>query len=83
MVLIRSDGARAHDPWTALADEVPYDPERTYLVGSGEGGYVALATGASLGDRLTAVAATGALGEVYEVSSPDDNLQAVFAYLVK
>ena len=33
--------------------------------------------------RLTEVAAAGALGEVYEVSSPDDNLQAVFEYLVK
>ena len=33
--------------------------------------------------RLTEVAATGASGEVYEVSSPDDNLQAVFDYLVK
>ena len=33
--------------------------------------------------RLTEVAATGALGDVYEVSSPDDNLQAVFDYLVK
>jgi ABC-2 type transport system ATP-binding protein len=33
--------------------------------------------------RLTAVAASGELGEVYEVSSPDDNLQAVFEYLVK
>ncbi|MDE0831360.1 MAG: ABC transporter ATP-binding protein, partial [Vicinamibacterales bacterium] len=33
--------------------------------------------------RLTAVAASGELGEVHEVSSPDDNLQAVFEYLVK
>ena len=33
--------------------------------------------------RLTEVAATGASGEVYEVSSPDDKLQAVFDYLVK
>ena len=33
--------------------------------------------------RLTDMAATGAMGEVYEVSSPDDNLQAVFEYLVK
>ncbi len=33
--------------------------------------------------RLTELAATGASGEVYEVSSPDDNLQAVFDYLVK
>ena len=33
--------------------------------------------------RLTAAAASGALGEIHEVSSPDDNLQAVFDYLVK
>ena len=33
--------------------------------------------------RLTEVAATGALGEIHEVTSPDDNLQAVFDYLVK
>ena len=33
--------------------------------------------------HLTHVAASGELGEVHEVSSPDDNLQAVFEYLVK
>ena len=33
--------------------------------------------------RLTEAAATGALGAIHEVSSPDDNLQAVFDYLVK
>ena len=33
--------------------------------------------------RLTDMAATGAMGEVYEINSPDDNLQAVFEYLVK
>ena len=33
--------------------------------------------------RLTEAAATGALGGIHEVSSPDDNLQAVFDYLVK
>jgi len=33
--------------------------------------------------RLTELAASGELGEVHEVSSPDDNLQAVFEYLVK
>lgn len=33
--------------------------------------------------RLTALAASGELGEVLEVTSPDDNLQAVFEYLVK
>jgi ABC-2 type transport system ATP-binding protein len=32
---------------------------------------------------LTAVAASGELGSVDEVTSPDDNLQAVFQYLVK
>jgi ABC-2 type transport system ATP-binding protein len=33
--------------------------------------------------RLTALAASGELGAVEEVTSPDDNLQAVFKYLVK
>jgi ABC-2 type transport system ATP-binding protein len=33
--------------------------------------------------RLTALAATGELGGIEEVTSPDDNLQAVFEYLVK
>jgi ABC-2 type transport system ATP-binding protein len=33
--------------------------------------------------RLTALAASGELGAIHEVTSPDDNLQAVFEYLVK
>lgn len=33
--------------------------------------------------RLTELAASGDLGTIYEVTSPDDNLQAVFQYLVK
>ena len=33
--------------------------------------------------RLTELAASNALGLVHEVTSPDDNLQAVFQYLVK
>ena len=33
--------------------------------------------------RLTEMAATGEAGEIAEVTSPDDNLQAVFQYLVK
>ena len=33
--------------------------------------------------RLTAAAASGEVGAIHEVSSPDDNLQAVFQYLVK
>ncbi|MQA29675.1 MAG: ATP-binding cassette domain-containing protein [Luteitalea sp.] len=33
--------------------------------------------------RLTGVAASGEFGAIHEVTSPDDNLQAVFQYLVK
>jgi ABC-2 type transport system ATP-binding protein len=33
--------------------------------------------------RLTDLAASGELGIIHEVTSPDDNLQAVFQYLVK
>ena len=33
--------------------------------------------------RLTSIAASGELGAIHEVTSPDDNLQAVFQYLVK
>jgi ABC-2 type transport system ATP-binding protein len=33
--------------------------------------------------RLTDVAASGEFGAIHEVTSPDDNLQAVFQYLVK
>jgi ABC-2 type transport system ATP-binding protein len=33
--------------------------------------------------RLTEIAAAGSFGAVHEVTSPDDNLQAVFQYLVK
>ena len=33
--------------------------------------------------KLTELAASGELGTIHEVTSPDDNLQAVFQYLVK
>ncbi len=33
--------------------------------------------------RLTEMAASGEFGAIHEVTSPDDNLQAVFQYLVK
>jgi ABC-2 type transport system ATP-binding protein len=33
--------------------------------------------------RLTELAASGEIGSIHEVTSPDDNLQAVFQYLVK
>ena len=33
--------------------------------------------------RVTEMAATNGAGDIYEITSPDDNLQAVFDYLVK
>ena len=33
--------------------------------------------------RLTELAGAGTYGAIHEVTSPDDNLQAVFQYLVK
>jgi hypothetical protein len=33
--------------------------------------------------RITEMAANDGEGQIYEITSPDDNLQAVFDYLVK
>jgi hypothetical protein len=33
--------------------------------------------------RVTEMAANNGAGDIYEITSPDDNLQAVFEYLVK
>ena len=33
--------------------------------------------------RITEMAANDGAGDIYEITSPDDNLQAVFEYLVK
>ena len=33
--------------------------------------------------RVTSLAASDEVGPIHEVTSPDDNLQAVFQYLVK
>ena len=50
-----------------------------------EDGAVVVQTAAPDGfyTRLTELAASGEAGEIAEVTSPDDNLQAVFQYLVK
>ncbi len=50
-----------------------------------EGGAVVVQTGRpdAFYTRLTDLAASGELGAIHEVTSPDDNLQAVFQYLVK
>jgi ABC-2 type transport system ATP-binding protein len=50
-----------------------------------ESGAVVVETGKpdAFYSRLTELAASGEYGEIDEVTSPDDNLQAVFQYLVK
>jgi ABC-2 type transport system ATP-binding protein len=50
-----------------------------------EGGGVFVETGKpdAFYARITELAATGECGQIDEVTSPDDNLQAVFSYLVK
>lgn len=50
-----------------------------------EGNAVVVETGRpdAFYSRLTDIAASGACGVISEVTSPDDNLQAVFKYLVK
>ncbi len=50
-----------------------------------EGGGVVVETGKpdAFYARLTELAASGECGAIDEVTSPDDNLQAVFSYLVK
>jgi len=50
-----------------------------------EEGAVVVQTGRpdSFYSRLTALAASGEHGAIHEVTSPDDNLSAVFEYLVK
>ena len=50
-----------------------------------EGGGVFVETGKpdAFYARMTELAATGERGVIDEVTSPDDNLQAVFQYLVK
>ena len=59
----------------------------TLLLGLGvraaSSGDVAKYTGDAFYAQLTSLAASNELGAVHEVTSPDDNLQAVFQYLVK
>jgi ABC-2 type transport system ATP-binding protein len=73
---------RAEDP-RALARRLLVDDEITSL--RFEGGAVIVETPRpdAFYSRLTEVAASGEAGAIEEVTSPDDNLQAVFNYLVK
>jgi ABC-2 type transport system ATP-binding protein len=73
---------RGSDPRRLARAFIEHDGLRSL---SFEDGAVIVETGKpdAFYSRLTQVAASGELGEVHEVSSPDDNLQAVFEYLVK
>jgi ABC-2 type transport system ATP-binding protein len=73
---------RAHDPRALARQFLTYDDVKSLRF---EGGGVVVETGKpdEFYARLTQLAATGEHGAIDEVTSPDDNLQAVFTYLVK
>ena len=73
---------RASDPRALAGRFLPHDDVLSLRFEDG-GVVIETATPDAFYGRLTEMAAAGVLGEVYEVSSPDDNLQAVFEYLVK
>jgi ABC-2 type transport system ATP-binding protein len=73
---------RANDPRALARQFLTYDDVKSLRF---EGGGVVVETGKpdEFYARLTNLAATGECGVIDEVTSPDDNLQAVFSYLVK
>ncbi|HIE91854.1 MAG TPA: ABC transporter ATP-binding protein [Acidobacteria bacterium] len=73
---------RADDPRRLAHAFIEHDGVRSLTF---EEGAVVVETGKpdAFYGQLTQIAASGELGEVHEVSSPDDDLQAVFEYLVK
>jgi ABC-2 type transport system ATP-binding protein len=73
---------RAADPRT-LAKRLLVDDDVSSFRFEGDALIVETANPDSFYARLTEVAASGEAGSVDEVTSPDDNLQAVFSYLVK
>jgi ABC-2 type transport system ATP-binding protein len=76
-VYIRAEAIRA------LAREFLTDNHLLSLKFEGDALIVQTARPDAFYARLTALAASGELGAIHEVTSPDDNLQAVFQYLVK
>jgi ABC-2 type transport system ATP-binding protein len=76
-VLIRADQPRA------LARAFLADDDVLSLTFEENAIVVQTATPDAFYARLTELAASGDLGGIHEVTSPDDNLQAVFEYLVK
>ncbi len=73
---------RANDPRALARQFLTYDDVKSLRF---EGGGVVVETGRpdEFYARLTQLAASGECGAIDEVTSPDDNLQAVFKYLVK
>ena len=73
---------RADDPRRLAREFLAHDDVRSLKF---EAGAVVVETGKpdAFYARLTELAASGAYGAIDEVTSPDDNLQAVFQYLVK
>jgi ABC-2 type transport system ATP-binding protein len=73
---------RAADPRLLAREFLAHDDVRSLRF---ESGAVVIETGKpdAFYARLTDMAATGEYGAIDEVTSPDDNLQAVFQYLVK
>jgi len=73
---------RASDPRAFARDCLRYDDVLSLKL---EAGAVVVETARpdQFYARLTELAASGEVGQIDEVTSPDDNLQAVFQYLVK
>jgi ABC-2 type transport system ATP-binding protein len=77
-----SVSVRAEDPRRLAREFLASDEVRSLKF---EAGAVVVETGRpdAFYARLTEIAASGEFGAIDEVTSPDDNLQAVFQYLVK
>jgi ABC-2 type transport system ATP-binding protein len=73
---------RASDP-RALARQFLAHPDIRSLKFENDGVVVETDAPDAFYARLTEMVATGQAGAVHELSSPDDNLQSVFKYLVK
>jgi ABC-2 type transport system ATP-binding protein len=67
----------------ALASCVIGDPGITKLTFESDALVVETRQPDAFYQRITELAASGAVGTIAEVTSPDDNLQAVFSYLVR
>lgn len=73
---------RAADP-RALAARIIHDPGVTRVAFEADAVSVETRQPDAFYQHITALAASGDAGAIHEVTSPDDNLQAVFSYLVR